>query len=102
MEVSNRHRTLLLVFAALALAGPNALYLYAVLTIPSVSTEAMNNPVALAFMTEAMMLLGLFLTYVFRRTRSWTKVAIYFVLSFAGSLAFSFPAFLYWESRGAS
>jgi len=92
-------RIVLLVFAALAALGPNALYLYTVATRPDLNAEAMANPVAQAFMFEAMMLLALFLWYVYRRTRSWLQVVLYLVLAFAGSLAFSLPLFLALDRR---
>lgn len=85
----------LLIFAVVAFLGPNGLYLYALFTDPSLNQQALGNPVALAFMIEAMMLLGLFLWYVHRETRSLAQVGLYLLLSFAGSLAFSFPLFLY-------
>ena len=89
----------LLIFAITALLGPNALYLYALFTNPALNTAAFQNPVALAFMIEAMMLLGWFLYYVYTRTRSFVQVGIYLALSFLGSLAFSFPLFLYLQNR---
>lgn len=89
----------LLIFAIIAFLGPNMLYLYAAFTMPEMNGLAMQNPVALAFMIEAMMLLGLFLTYVYQTKKSWKHVLIYLVLSFAGSLAFSFPLFLYLEKK---
>ena len=91
----------LLGFALLALLGPNGLYLYFAVTQPELNATALANPIALAFMIEAMMLLVLFLMYVFHRTRSWWQVTLYLVLAFLGSLAFSLPLFLYRESRRA-
>ncbi len=98
LEFSRGTRLILLITAVLAALGPNGLYLYFAATQPEMNLEAMRNPIALAFMIEAMMLLALFLYYVFRRTGSWGKVVLYLVLAFAGSLAFSFPFFLWRES----
>lgn len=100
-ELTPASRIILLVVAALALLGPNGLYLYTLLTRPELNDLALRNPIALAFMIEAMMLLALFLWYVRRRTGSWLQVLLYLALSFAGSLAFSFPLFLYLDSRKA-
>ena len=99
LVLSRANRILLLVVAVTAALGPNALYLYSVITAPELNNEAMANPVALAFMIEAMMLLALFLYYVYKRTRSWAQVGLYLVFAFMGSLAFSFPLFLYLNSR---
>ena len=63
--MSENFSKLMLVTAILALLGPNALYLYACFTNPSSNIEALSNPVALAFMVEAMMLLAVFLYYVY-------------------------------------
>ena len=92
----------LLAFAIVAFLGPNGLYLYALFTDPSLNQQAMSNPVALAFMIEAMMLLGLFLWYVHRETKSLVQVGLYLILSFAGSLAFSFPLFVYLKKRSTA
>jgi hypothetical protein len=92
----------LIVFALLAFLGPNALYLYTLFTQPELNAAALGNPVALAFMIEAMMLLGLFLWFVYTRTQSIKQVVIYLGLSFIGSLAFSFPLFLYFQKRNGS
>lgn len=87
--------TILLIFALLAFIGPNGMFLYAAFTQPALIQEANANLVALAFMIEAMMLLALFLGYVWIETRSAKQVVLYLALSFIGSLAFSFPFFLY-------
>lgn len=98
-DISARTRVVLLAFAVLAFIGPNGLFLYAAFTEPALIQEANANPVALAFMIEAMMLLVLFLGYVWTKTRSAGQVALYLGLSFIGSLAFSFPFFLYQKTR---
>lgn len=95
LELTRFQRIVLLVVAFLALLGPNALYLYYAFTQPELNQEALNNPIALAFMIEAMMLLGLFLWFVYRVTRSWLSVLLYLILAFLGSLAFSLPMFLF-------
>lgn len=100
IELSSVARWTLLLFAIIAAIGPNGLYLYFTMTQPGLNQAAVQNPVAQAFMIEAMMLLGIFLWYVYRQTRSWLQVLLYLVLSFVGSLAFSFPLFLYRNSRG--
>lgn len=99
LTINKKARTILIVFAILAFLGPNGLYLYYAFSQPELSDAAMNNPIALAFMIEAIMLLVLFLWYVFNQTRSWMQVLLYLGLSFLGSLAFSFPLFLYKASR---
>lgn len=99
MKLDQRTRNILLGVGVIAALGPNALYLSTLFQDPTANRTAMENPVALAFMIEAMMLLVLFLWYVHRETRSWSEVLLYLVLAFAGSLAFSFPLFLYVQSK---
>ena len=99
LSISGPARWILLLFAIAAALGPNALYLYALFSDPSLNAAAMDNPVAAAFMIEATMLLLLFLWYVYRSTGSFLQVIVYLALAFLGSLAFSFPLFLYMQSR---
>jgi multisubunit Na+/H+ antiporter MnhF subunit len=99
MKLSKKIRTTLLIYAIIAFFGPNALYVYVTITNPSVNMEALNNPVALVFMIEAMMLLSLFTIYVYKKTHSSSEALKYVILSFVGSLAFSFPLFLYLNSN---
>lgn len=98
-RVTRSQGNVLLMVAILALAGPNALYLYYAITQPELNQAALSNPIALAFMIEAMMLLGLFLWYVYLNTRSWARVSLYLVLAFLGSLAFSLPMYFYRKAR---
>ncbi|MEM0967580.1 MAG: hypothetical protein AAGJ81_15640 [Verrucomicrobiota bacterium] len=91
-----------LIVAILAFLGPNGLYLYFAITQPELNQAAIRNPIALAFMIEAMMLLVLFLWQVYRITRSWMQVGLYLILSFIGSLAFSFPFFVYRQKKHAA
>ena len=102
LPISRTARWMLLIFAIAAALGPNGIYLHALFTNPSLNQEALNNPVAAAFMIEATMLLLLFLGYVYHRTRSFLQVLAYLALAFLGSLAFSFPLFLYLQSGPAS
>ena len=99
MLLSESARRYLLAFAVFAAIVPNGLYLYSLVTRPDLNLAAMRNPVAMAFMIEAMMLLALFLVYVYRQTGSWRQVALYLAASFAGSLAFSLPLFLFFQSK---
>ena len=100
--ITSKMRILLLVFAVVALVGPNGLFLYYYYSDPGLLSEAQSNPIALAFMIEAMFLLVLFLVMVWQKTRSAGQVIIYLGLSLIGSLAFSAPLFLYMQSKPAA
>ena len=60
--------------------------------------QANANPIALAFMIEAMMLLVVFLIYIWSKTKSVVQVALYLGLSFIGSLAFALGIFVFTQS----
>jgi len=99
MNLTNKTKLILLFVSISALLGPNGIYIYSAIAKPELNLQALRNPIALAFIIEAMILLGLFLWYVFKQTKSWSKVLIYLVLSFVGSLAFSLPLFLYINNK---
>ena len=99
IQLSSTSRFLLLLFAVVTLLGPNGLFLYYSITNPDLLGDANSNPIALAFMIEAMMLLGLFLVYIWSKTKSLLQVALYLGLSFIGSLAFSFAIYLFVRSK---
>lgn len=101
-EFSRRERQVLWGIALVGLLGPNGVFLYCAFfqweTIPA----ALRNPVAAAFIFEAFVVMGL-LAWGIRRFRlgvlSWVA---FVVLSLAGGLAFSIPAFLLWRTRGGA
>lgn len=95
-------RPLYLIIGGLALLGPNALFLYYAMMQPELLMQAARNPVALAFMIEASMLLLLFLAQVWALTRSWSQALLYLGLAILGSLAFSLPVFIHRFTRHAS
>lgn len=99
LKIPQTARIILLILAILAAVGPNGVYLYSIVTDPGLNQAALENPVALAFMIEAMMLLTLFLWYVYYRTKSWLQVLLYLLFAFLGSLAFSFPLFMFNQSQ---
>ena len=98
-ELSPKSRTLILLFAIITLVGPNGMFLYYSITQPELLQAANSNPIALAFMIEAFMLLALFLVYMWRKTKSVMQVVLYLGLSFIGSLAFSFAVYVYVYSK---
>ena len=98
-DLSPKSRTLILLFAIITLVGPNGMFLYYSITQPELLQAANSNPIALAFMIEAFMLLGLFLVYMWRKTKSVMQVLLYLGLSFIGSLAFSFAVYVYVYSK---
>ncbi|MGB7219273.1 MAG: hypothetical protein WBD07_10740 [Vicinamibacterales bacterium] len=108
MEYTGRERFWLTVLAACGFLGINGVFLYSVLRQPDVMAATMANPVATAFVVEALVLTGV-LAYLLARWKvSRVHWAWFVVLSLIGSIAFALPAVLLvtWrhdrpENRGA-
>lgn len=83
------------------LVVPNGLFLYYFLFAPAVLSAAFANPVALVFMFEAFLLMILFAWFIHHRGYHSPGWLAFLVMSLAGSMVFSVPAFLYLSSRKA-
>jgi hypothetical protein len=87
--------------AVVGLAGVNGAFLYG-LVHAEVLRAAMANPVSLAFMVEAFVLLAL-LAYLLPK---WGVARLHWAwfvtLALLGSLAFAFPVTLLWPRRSGS
>lgn len=100
-QYSRKERVALWVVAGLGLIGVNGTFLYGLVFVPGAHAEALGNPIALAFMLEAFLLLGL-LAYLLAKWRVSRLGPGWFVsLSILGSIAFALPAVLLWgRERG--
>lgn len=97
---SKGERRVLWAVAALGFLGVNGLFLYGALFVPGALSDAMTNPVSMAFLAEATILLAL-LAYLLTKWRVSRLSWIWFVvLSALGSIAFALPAVLLWPSAG--
>jgi hypothetical protein len=86
--------------AALGFLGVNGTFLYGFFFVPGAMSEAMTNPVSMAFLAEALILLAL-LAYLLGRWGVNRLGRVWFVvLSALGSMAFALPAVLLWPSGG--
>lgn len=96
-----RERFWLRVLAVVALVGVNGAFVYGAVIRPELLRAALANPVALAFMAEALILVGV-LAYLFRK---WGVSRIgwgwFVLLSFLGSLAFAVPVALLFPRSGS-
>lgn len=92
-------RRALMLIAALGLVGMNGAFLYGLLLEPALMGSALRNPVALAFVAEAFVLMGV-LAYLLGR---WGVAPLrwpWFVsLSLLGSMAFALPVAILWPNR---
>ncbi len=97
-EYSSGERFWLSCLAVLGFVGVNGAFLYGVIR-PEVLAGALSNPVSLAFVVEALLLL-IVLAYlltkwgVLRMHWSW-----FVLLSLIGSLAFALPVALLWHNK---
>lgn len=98
VEYGRGERILLWGLSIFGLVGVNGAFLYG-LSRPGVLAEAMTNPVALAFMTEALVLTAVFAWLLGKwgvNRLSW----VWFVaLSLLGGMAFALPIALLWRGR---
>lgn len=96
---SRAERSGLIVLAALGLIGVNGVFLYGAFFVPGAYEAATTNPVAVAFMIEAALLV-VALAWLFERWRVSRIGWIGFVLlAFVGSLAFAVPVALLFPRR---
>lgn len=94
-----RERWSLTAVAVVGFLFLNGAFLYGMIAQPAAISAAMRNPVALAFMGEAMILVAL-IAYVLHRERVTRLGSAAFVaLSLIGGLAFSIPVALLMPRR---
>jgi len=98
-DFTARERACLWVIAALGLLGLNGVFGFAVLFRPQLLVDTMENPLALVFIVEALVLTGV-LGYLLQRWQV-TRLhwASFVVLALAGSLAFAVPVAALWTSH---
>ena len=94
MEYTRAERFWLVVLGAVGLLGINGVFIWSMFARPEAMSEALANPLALAFIGEAMLLV-VTLAWLFRKwglTRlGWGRFVL---LSLVGSLAFAIPVAL--------
>jgi hypothetical protein len=91
---SSRERFWLSVLALFGLLGLNGVFLYALVFRPDAVSAAVTNPVAAAFMVEALLMVGV-LSYLLTR---WQVMRLHWgwfvLLSLIGGIAFALPVVL--------
>jgi hypothetical protein len=102
IHYSSRERLWLVVLALTGLAGLNGVFVWAVLARPEALGSALANPVAAAFIIEALVLVGV-LAYLMARWRvSTVHWAWFVVLALVGGIVFALPVVLLWSTRDSA
>jgi hypothetical protein len=101
VDYSKAERFWLWLLAVVGFVGLNGAFAYGLIYRPDSVSQAMANPVSLAFVIEAMIMMAA-LAYLLSkwgvsRLSWWWFIA----LSLLGSMAFALPVVLLWPRRGA-
>ena len=92
-------RLWLWLLGAFGLIGANGAFIYGLIFRPDAMREAMANPIAAAFIIEALVL-TVVLAWLLRKWGVSRLPAVWFVvLSFVGSIAFALPVAVLWRRR---
>ena len=94
VEYTSRERMALAIFAVVGAIGLNGVFLYGLFVRPELIGDALSNPVACAFVIEALALVGLLAYLLDRWGVSRVHWGWFVLLSLAGGLAFALPAVL--------
>jgi hypothetical protein len=97
LEYTAAERFWLWTLAVVGLLGVNGAFLYGLLVRPDSLSEALANPIALAFMAEAFVLMAAFAYLLARWGVSRLKWPWFVGLSLLGSMAFALPVVLLWR-----
>ena len=94
-----RERSALWLLAIVGGVGLNGAFLYGMLARPGALEAALGNPIALAFLIEAFLMMGA-LAYLLPRWGVTTRSRLAFVaLSLLGGVAFALPVVVLWKRR---
>lgn len=99
---SSLERALLVAAAVLGLTVVNGAFVYGLILEPGALAEAVTNPVAVAFMVEAVLLLGVLAHLLARLRLSRMDWRWFVLLSLLGSIAFALPVALLWRPHDRS
>jgi len=102
ISYSARERAWLWALAVVGLVGLNGAFLYGLVFRPDLLTSALTNPVAAAFIGEALLLTGAFAYLLEKWGVSRLSWGWFVALSLAGGIAFALPVVLLWKSGRAA
>lgn len=97
MTYTPRERFGLVLLAVTGFGGINGIFLWTVLTRKEALLTAMKNPIAAAFIVEALLMVGVLAYLLAKWQVSTIHWAWFIVLALIGSLAFALPVVLLWS-----
>jgi len=99
VEYTSSERRILMVVAAVGLIALNGVFIYGVLFHAELITDAISNPIACAFVIEALVLTVVLAYLLGKWGVSRVHWGWFVVLSLAGGLAFALPVVLLVSER---
>ena len=99
VHYSAGERRWLAALALVGVAGLNGVFVWALVSRPDLLWAALENPVALAFIVEALVMTGVLAYLLTRWNVSRLHWAWFVALALVGGLAFAIPTVLLWSDR---
>lgn len=97
IEYSPRERFWLWTLAVFGIVVVNGAFLHGLLFQSGTLADAMTNPIAVAFMAEALVLVGVFAYLLSKWSVNRLAWGWFVLLSLLGSMAFALPIVLLWR-----
>jgi hypothetical protein len=99
MTYSPAQRFWLWILCIFGFMAINSVFIFGAIINPEVLREALANPVALAFVIEALLLTGVFAALLTKWGVARLHWGWFIVLSLLGSMAFALPIVLLWPGK---
>ncbi|HEU4724081.1 MAG TPA: hypothetical protein VFU59_02160 [Candidatus Eisenbacteria bacterium] len=99
IEYSPAERGWLAALAVAGFAGVNGAFFYGLLAQPGSLRAALTNPISLAFLVEALLMLAALAYFLGKWGVSRLSWRWFLFLSLLGSMAFALPVVLLWRGR---
>lgn len=101
-EYSSTERAWLVALAGFGFVAVNGAFLYGLIAQPGSLRAALTNPISLAFLVEALLMLVALAYLLGKWGVSRLSWGWFLLLSLLGSMAFALPVVLLWRGRRAS
>lgn len=101
IEYSRTEKIVLWSLGAFGLLGINSVFFYGLFSNPDVLTRALKNPISLAFIIEAIVLMMVFAYLLSKWGVTKLKPWWFILLSLIGSMAFALPVVILWSKKSS-